>query len=125
MKEKQEATEEHERATVSFALHFDKEVSSLDERIETLTNERDKATIQVEDLEIKLENTKYELNRLQRQHIKLQLDQEKCLKEIESLVVKLNQVEEEKDALNGQEVNLEENKMAEKDTKEVCSIFRL
>ena len=93
LKEKQEAFEEHERLTVSFAVHFDREVTVLGEQIETLTKERDKATTEVEDLEIKLENTKYELNRLQREHIKLQLDQEKCLDKIEELA-KLQKVED-------------------------------
>ena len=61
------------------------QVSSLNNQILTLTNERDKALVEAEDLGIKLANTKHELNRLQREHIKLQLEQEKVLEKFESV----------------------------------------
>ena len=44
---------------------------------------------------IKLANTKYELNRLQREHIKLQLEQENYLEKIESFGESLKKGEEE------------------------------
>ncbi|XP_028405202.1 myosin light chain kinase, smooth muscle-like [Dendronephthya gigantea] len=93
LKEKEEALEETERATISFARHFDSEVSSLTGQILSLTKERDKAQIEAEDLGIKLANTKYELNRLQREHIKLQLEQEKYLDKIESFNERLKNEE--------------------------------
>ena len=49
----------------------------------------------MEDLGIKLANTKYELNRLQREHIKLQLEQENYLEKIESFGESLKKGEEE------------------------------
>ncbi len=48
---------------------------------------------------IKFANTKYELNRLQREHIKLQLEQEKYLEKLESFSESSNQREEEKSGI--------------------------
>lgn len=56
--------------------------------------------MEAEDLGIKLANTKYELNRLQREHIKLQLEQEKVLEKFESITDSLKTGEEEKLDLN-------------------------
>ena len=65
---------------------------------------------------IKLANTKYELNRLQREHIKLQLEQEKFLENFESLSKSSEKQEERKLPLNekSEALNCEE----EMDSKE-------
>ena len=91
------------------------QVSSLNSQILTLTDERDKALVEAEDLEIKLANTKYELNRLQREHIKLQLEQEKVVEKFESITESLRAGEKEKLDLNEKsEIVSDEGKMYKK-----------
>ena len=91
------------------------QVSSLNSQILTLTDERDKALVEAEDLGIKLTNTKYELNRLQREHIKLQLEQEKVVEKFESITERLNAGEKEKLDLNEKsEIVSDEGKMYKK-----------
>ena len=91
------------------------QVSSLNSQILTLTDERDKALVEAEDLGIKLANTKYELNRLQREHIKLQLEQEKVVEKFESITERLNAGEKEKLDLNEKsEIVSDEGKMYKK-----------
>lgn len=122
IKEKQDAIHENERATVSFAVHFDQEISVLNNQIETLTQERNKARIGVSDLGIKLENTKYELNRLQREHIKLQLEQEKYLDREEKLEDETIALKEE---LGKLKKNWKEDVMDRKKTEQVCKVCLL
>ena len=81
------------------------------------------------DLGIKLENTKYELNRLQREHIKLQLEQEKHLDREEKLVNQLKELEDEtiasKEELGKLKKNWEEDVMDRKKTEQVCKVCLL
>lgn len=128
LKDKQEALEENQRATISFAIHFDEEVAILNDQIKTLIKERDKANTEASDLEIKLTNTKYELHRLQREHIKLQLEQEKYLNREESFADQLKKVEGEKSILNDEIETLKhfmETTMGENKSEKVCSFFIL
>ena len=119
LKEKQDALDETERATISFARHFDSEVTSLSNQIVAITAERDTAVVEAEDLGIKLANTKYELNRLQREHIKLQLEQEKYLEKIESFGERLRKGEEKTLELNEKsEIVTDGKKMDEQEHKD-------
>ena len=72
------------------------QVTSLNNQLLSLTEERDKALVEAEDLGIKLANSKYELNRLQREHIKLQLEQEKVVEKFERFRESSKKGEEEK-----------------------------
>ena len=72
------------------------QVTSLNNQLLSLTEERDKALVEAEDLGIKLANSKYELNRLQREHIKLQLEQEKVVEKFELFRESSKKGEEEK-----------------------------
>jgi chromosome segregation ATPase len=88
----------------------------LNKQIVALSEERDSAVTEAEDLGIKLANTKYELNRLQREHIKLQLEQEKYLEKFESFGESLKKGEEETLDLNEKsEIVIGEKKMDKKE----------
>lgn len=116
VKERDEAIEERNKATVLIALQLQTETQELNEQINSLQNENKKLIEENEDLKIRLGYAKDDLNKLQQKHIKLQIEQEQCLQEKEDALALLKELETQKETLkreSNQEVNKQdEEKMA-------------
>ena len=132
VKERDEAIEERNKATVLIALQLQTETQELNEQINSLQNENKKLIEENEDLKIRLGYAKDDLNKLQQKHIKLQIEQEQCLQEKEDALALLKELETQKETLkreSNQEVNKQdEEKMAnqqmvsEQYNRRICSI---
>lgn len=116
VKERDEAIEERNKATVLIALQLQTETQELNEQINSLQNENKKLIEENEDLKIRLGYAKDDLNKLQQKHIKLQIEQEQCLQEKEDALALLKELKTQKETLkreSNQEVNKhDEEKMA-------------
>lgn len=132
MKERDEAIEERNKATVLIALQLQTETQELNEQISSLQNENKKLIEENEDLKIRLGYAKDDLSKLQQKHIKLQIEQEQCLQEKEDAIALLKELETEKETLkreNNQEVNKQDEKkmtnqqmVSEQYNRRICSI---
>lgn len=112
VKERDEAIEERNKATVLIALQLQTETQELNEQINSLQNENKKLIEENEDLKIRLGYAKDDLNKLQQKHIKLQIEQEQCLQEKEDALALLKELETQKETLK-RESNQEVNKQDE------------
>lgn len=93
VKERDQAIEERNKATVLIALQLQSETEELNKRIETLQIQNKKLDEENEDLKIRLGYAKADLNKLQQTHIKLQIEQERCLQEKEDALAQVKEFE--------------------------------
>lgn len=75
------------------ALQLQSETEELNKRIETLQIQNRKLDEENEDLRIRLGYAKADLNKLQQTHIKLQIEQERCLQEKEDALAQVKEFE--------------------------------
>ena len=93
VRERDEAIEERDKATVLIALQLQTETEALNKQVDALQSQNNKLTEDNEDLKIRLGYAKEDLNKLQQRHIKLQIEQEQCLQEKENALVLLGELE--------------------------------
>lgn len=119
VKDRDQAIEERDKATVLIALQLQSETQELNKEIETLQNENKKWKEENEDLKIRLSYAKDDLNKLQQRHIKLQIEQEKCQTDKENALALLKEFEKksevfQSDCMTEEKITVEEKKMGEK-----------
>ncbi|XP_068706499.1 uncharacterized protein [Montipora foliosa] len=104
-----QAIEERDKATVLLALQLQSESHELNKQIETLQGQNKKLNEDNGDLKIRLRYAKDDLNNLQQKHIRLQIEQEKCLQEKEDALALLKEFKKKREELRG--YNLKEERI--------------
>ncbi|XP_067046314.1 uncharacterized protein [Acropora muricata] len=118
VKDRDQAIEDRDKATVLIALQLESETQELNKEIETLQTENKKWREENEDLKIRLSYAKDDLNKLQQRHIQLQIEQEKCQKEKENTLGLLKEFEQKSEALQIDYVREEKEAVEEKNMDE-------
>ena len=109
-----QAIEERDKATVLLALQLQSESNELNKQIETLQGQNKKLNEDNGDLKIRLRYAKDDLNNLQQKHIRLQIEQEKCLQEKEDALASLKEFKKKREELKGYNVKEEKESVEER-----------